>query len=217
MFKNYVSTTVYLGVVPKRIDHRAREREVAEAAWKVVARDGVGKLSVRNVAEEAGLATASLRRAFPTQDALRAYCLELVRERTQARIDAVDQSLPAAEFVEACLLQLLPLDDDRRLEMEVFIAIGVLALTDDVLRGPYDTVHDELALGCRSLLELIAQGAVAPDEIDIESKRVHALVDGLALHLVQQRRAEPTDWAIEVVSTHVQQLRDQWHGSSASS
>lgn len=212
---------MYIGVVPKRIDHRAREREVAEAAWKVVARDGVGKLSVRNVAEEAGLATASLRRAFPTQDALRAYCLELVRERTQARIDAVDQNLPTVDFVEACLLQLLPLDEDRRLEMEVFIAIGVLALTDDALRGPYDTVHDELALGCRSLLELIAQenprSAVAADEIDIESKRVHALVDGLALHLVQQRRAEPTDWAIEVVSTHVQQLRARWQRSSAQS
>lgn len=218
MFTKHVSTTVYIGAVPKRIDHRAREREVAEAAWKVVARDGVGQLSVRNVAEQAGLATASLRRAFPTQDALRAYCLELVRERTQARVDAVDQSLPVPEFVEACLLQLLPLDDDRRLEMEVFIAIGVLALTDSALRDPYGKVHDELALGCTSLLRMIAHdgphGDVSGGEIDIESKRLHALVDGLALHLVRQRRAEPTDWATDVLSKHLRQLRSRWQTSS---
>lgn len=207
---------MYIGVVPKRIDHRVREREVAEAAWKVVARDGIGRLSVRNVAEEAGLATASLRRAFPTQDALRAYCLELVRERVQARIDAVDQSIPVLEFVEACLLQLLPLDEERRLEMEVFIAIGILALTDDVLRGPYSTVHGELALGCRSLLTLIADDiphhGVTADEIDVEARRIHALIDGLALHLVQQRRGEPTDWAVDIVSRHVRQLRIRWQG-----
>ncbi|HET7740291.1 MAG TPA: TetR family transcriptional regulator C-terminal domain-containing protein [Mycobacterium sp.] len=164
------------------------------------------------------MATASLRRAFPTQDALRAYCLELVRERTRARINAVDQSLPAPEYVEACLLQLLPLDGDRRLEMEVFIAIGVLALTDDGLRGPYSEVHDELALWCKSLLALIANdrphGAAVGDEIDIESKRLHALVDGLALHLVQQRRDEPTEWAVAVVSTHLRQLRVRWDGKS---
>lgn len=169
---------------------------------------------MRNVAEEAGLATASLRRAFPTQDALRAYCLELVRERTQARINAVDQNLPVPDFVEACLLQLLPLDDDRRLEMEVFIAIGVLALTDSALRGPYGKVHDELALGCTSLLGMLAHdgphGDVSDADIDIESKHLHALVDGLALHLVRQRRTEPTDWATEILSTHLGQLRDRW-------
>ena len=73
------------------------------------------------------------------------------------------------------------LTNDRRLEMEVFIAIGVLARTDDSLRGSYGRAHDELALGCRSLLELIAQeyprSAVAADKIDIESKRVHALIE----------------------------------------
>lgn len=214
VFATHVSTTVYIRVVPKRIDHRAREREVAEAAWKVLARKGVGKLSVRNVAEEAGLATASLRRAFPTQDTLRAYCLELVRERTRARIDAVDQSLPIAEYVETCLLQLLPLDADRRLEMEVFIAIGVLALTDDVLRGPYGDVHDEIALGCRSLLTLIAgdhpHHAVPGGDIDIECKRLHALVDGLALHLIQQRHGEPTGWAVDIVSTHIRNFELAW-------
>ncbi|WP_163747330.1 TetR/AcrR family transcriptional regulator [Mycolicibacterium helvum] len=204
--------------MPKRIDHRARERDVAEAAWKVVARDGVGQLSVRKVAEEAKLATGSLRRAFPTQDALRAYCLELVRERAQARVDTVDQSLPVSEFVEECLQQLLPLDDDRRLEMEVFIAIGVLALTDNALRGPYGKVHDMLAVGCSSLLRMVAHdsapGDICDDEINTESKRLHALVDGLALHLVRQQRTEPTSWATDVLSTHLRQVRSRWQASS---
>lgn len=57
--------------MPRRIDTEARTAQIAAAALRVLARDGLGGLSVRGVAAEAGIAAASLRRAFPTQHALR--------------------------------------------------------------------------------------------------------------------------------------------------
>ncbi|GAA1487885.1 TetR family transcriptional regulator [Brachybacterium sacelli] len=56
--------------MPKLIDHARRREELAEAAWRVLLREGVGRASVRNVAAEAGLTVNSLRHVFSTQDEL---------------------------------------------------------------------------------------------------------------------------------------------------
>jgi AcrR family transcriptional regulator len=53
--------------MPKLIDHEVRRLELVEAAWRVILRDGAGRVSVRAVAAEAGVSAGSLRHLFPTQ------------------------------------------------------------------------------------------------------------------------------------------------------
>ncbi|WP_432503139.1 TetR/AcrR family transcriptional regulator [Kineococcus arenarius] len=195
--------------MPKLIDHAAREVQIAEAAWRVAVRDGVRAVSVRSVATEAGLATASLRRAFPTQNALLAYCLELAGRRVRERTAAAAAGLAPREAARAVLRQLLPLDAERRLEMEVFLLIGALALTDADLRPGYDAAHAELAVGCRGIvlaLEQVGQARAGLDP-DMEAARLHALVDGLALHLLRLPEGEDTAWAEAVLDAHLDSLR----------
>ncbi|MEP7762344.1 TetR family transcriptional regulator C-terminal domain-containing protein [Sanguibacter sp. 25GB23B1] len=195
--------------MPKLIDHSAREVEVAEAAWRVLVRDGPTRLSVRNVAAEAGLATGSLRRSFPTQDALRVFALELVSRRVRRRLEALTEQDTVRATVRTYLEQILPLDDDRRVEMEVFLAIGTLALTDPGLRPAYDDAHAGLAHLCESTLRALVgsgEGYAAPD-LAMEARRTHALVDGLALHLVRQPPGGSTSWARDVLDAHLDSLR----------
>lgn len=195
--------------MPRLIDHSAREVEVAEAAWRVLVRDGPTRLSVRNVAAEAGLATGSLRRAFPTQDALRIFALDLVRRRATERMQAVAQRSTVRETVREYLLHLVPLDEDRRVEMEVYLAIGTLALTDAALRPAYDAVHGELAQACELLLSRLVDSDEGYTVADLaaEARRTHALLDGLALHLVRQAPDAPTGWAVDVLDAHLDSLR----------
>ncbi|PYY35082.1 TetR family transcriptional regulator [Curtobacterium sp. MCJR17_055] len=190
--------------VPRLIDHDERDAVIAAAAWRVLARDGLPGFSVRRVAEEAGLATASLRRAFPTQVALRTYCLRLVGERVQARMDAVtvDPAVDPRAFVLACLAELLPLDADRRSETEVWLTLGSLALTDPDARAAHAETERALARACRSLLALLTPEA-DPDELDTAARRLHALVDGLALHLVHAPPTADTGWALETLESAV--------------
>ena len=200
---------MYIPGVPRLIDHAAREVEVAEAAWRVLSTRGVGALSVRTVAAEAGLATGSLRRAFPTQEALLVFSLELVARRVRERIGELDLAAPPPAPQTAVLRELLPLDDERRLEMEVFLHLGSLALGGGALREVYDTAHRELAEGTARLLRsLVEAGWARPDlDLPVESRRLHALVDGLALHLVRQDPAAPTGWATDVLAAHLHELR----------
>lgn len=190
--------------MPKIIDHEERAERIADAAMRVVGRDGIGSLSVRAVADEAGLAVASLRRAFPTQASLRVFCMELISSRAQERIDALDSRLTAFEFAIACLSELLPLDDERRMEMAAFLALGGLAAHDPLLRAEYDRVHALIAAACASVLagitgqyELESDGEPAP------ARELHALLDGLALHLLRQAPGLDTSWAVNLLADYL--------------
>jgi AcrR family transcriptional regulator len=190
--------------VPKLIDHTEREIEVAEAAWRVAARDGVRAVSVRNVAAEAGLATASLRRAFPTQASLLAFCLDLVRRRAAGRLAGLP---PVVDLDSAgvVLAELLPLDAERRLEAEVQFALGTAARTDPALRPAAEAAHEDVATACRHVVRALVPRGAPADELRATA-HLHALLDGLALHLVHRPPDAPTGWAVDVLRHHLATL-----------
>lgn len=194
--------------MPKLIDHAERERHLAEAAWRVAVRDGIRGLSVRNVAAEAGLATGSLRRSFPTQATLVAYCMELAARHVRDRMLAVPTQRCIRDSVELQLRQVLPIDQQRRTEMAVFLTIGVAALSDDELRPTYDRVNDELSQACRTFVQRLVDAGEVPDDIDVSgtAAHMHALVDGLALHLVREPSGADTSWAIRLLSDYLDTL-----------
>ena len=121
--------------MPRQLDTDARRRELGEAAWRVIRRDGLEHASVRNVAAEAGLSAGSLRHVFPSQSELLGFALELVGERVAARIAALDGSGEARAAVERVLAEIVPLDPDRRAEFEVWLAFVARARVDPALRA----------------------------------------------------------------------------------
>jgi AcrR family transcriptional regulator len=184
------------------LDKEERRRQVSEAAWRVLVRDGLAALSVRNVATEAGLPPSSLRYTFPTQASVREHAASLVVERLGQRVNEVNTTLP--DWPRAVLMELLPLDAERRMEIEVFLALGTAAMTDASLRRPHLAVHLAAREVCVRALCALRDGA---DISDIEVEGLHALVDGLALHIVRQEPNADTAWATQVLETHLVGMR----------
>ncbi|MGF0118579.1 TetR/AcrR family transcriptional regulator [Promicromonospora sp. Marseille-Q5078] len=183
--------------VPQRLDRDERQRQVSEAAWRVLVRDGLEALSVRNVAAEAGLPQSSLRYTFPTVASVRERAVALVVERLRERVDAVDVAGPGG--ARAVLAQLLPLDAERRTEMEVYLALGTAAMTDPGLREGHHAAQDAVRAVCaRALGALTGQ-----DPADVDVRELHALVDGLALHVVRQDPDADPGWALDVLDAHL--------------
>ncbi|MET8762334.1 TetR/AcrR family transcriptional regulator, partial [Lentzea sp. NPDC004782] len=87
--------------MPKVVDHEERRRELAEAVWRIVRRDGIDHASVRAVAAESGWSSGSLRRYFPTQDSLLGFAMELTYRRFIARLEKIDTSVGNRELVRA--------------------------------------------------------------------------------------------------------------------
>ena len=181
--------------MPKLVDHEARRVAIAEAVWRVIRRDGLARASVRGVARESGLSAGSLRHVFATQSELLAFSMRLVAERIEARVRALVPTGDVRGDAEAAIHELLPLDDDRRAEAEVWLAFAGQALVDDRLRALREEVDGLLHRFSAQLIDALADaGALAPGaDRSLEAERLGAVIDGLVVHaLMRPDRADPT-------------------------
>lgn len=192
--------------MPRRIDAEARTAEIAAAALRVLERDGLAGLSVRGVAAEAGIAAASLRRAFPTQHVLREYCLRLIEERVTARITSLD--LTGRALVDALLAQLLPLDDERRVELIAQVQLGVLSLTDNDLRPAAVRFSAAVSRACRTAIEILASAGQLDSgrDPDYETQRLRALLDGIAMQALWSGDPRGAGQMLSTLARHLDEL-----------
>lgn len=194
--------------MPKLIDHQQRREQIAEATWRVILRDGVAAASVRSVAAEAGVSMGSLRHVFASQSELLVFALQLVIDNVTARVAAMPPHSTTAATVEAVAAEFIPLDRGRRREMEVYLALFSAASTNAGLRDVRDAAHQALHEACRWMIDRLDNGAdLAPDaDRELETLRLHALIDGLAAHLVYERADADPEWARQVLVRHIRSL-----------
>ncbi|MFG2088069.1 MULTISPECIES: TetR/AcrR family transcriptional regulator [unclassified Spirillospora] len=189
--------------MPKVVDPARRRQDVVAAVWRVIRRDGLDRASVRNVAREAGLSAGSLRHYFATQPELLAFTLRTIIERIEERIAATG---PAdgdpRERAARVLDELLPMDAERAAENQVWLAFTARALVDPDLRALCEEAHDALRSGCRALVE-----SLAPDtDTELATDRLHALVDGLAVHAALHPRTTTPPRMRAALAAHLDEL-----------
>ena len=126
--------------MPKVVDHEERRAELAGAVWRLVMREGIDAASVRRVAAEAGWSAGSLRHYFETRSELLRFAMELVVQRVTERVQALGEDAEP----RALLHQVLPLDDEHRAEMQVWLAFTMQALVDPDLGELRDAAHSAL-------------------------------------------------------------------------
>jgi AcrR family transcriptional regulator len=194
--------------MPKVVDHEQRRRELADAVWRVIRREGIDRASVRTVAAEAGWSPGALRHYFATQSALLAFAMRLVVQRIEGRIAALDRAADARESVEQVLHELLPLDDERRAENEVWLAFTARALIDPELRAQHNEIHDALHQACAAALKSLAAAGRAQlgPHTALQVERLHALTDGLAVHTALRPDLMPPETIIAVLRLHLDAL-----------
>lgn len=197
----------YHDAVPRLIDQSARRAEIAEALWRIVLRDGASGISIREVAAEAGIATGSLRHVFATKEDLLDFSMRLVYERAAERIAAHAGIAEPMARAEAMLAEVIPLDDERRVEMHVNLALITESVAHPRLARAAAQAHDGLRALCRrTVLDLLGDGPrVAERDIDYEAVRLHALIDGLAMHLLLTATESPAA-VRRLVRTHLEGL-----------
>jgi AcrR family transcriptional regulator len=195
--------------MPRQVDPEQRRAELAEAVWTVIRRDGLQRASVRNVAREAGLSMGSLRHYFATQSELLCFAMQLVGDRARTRVRALQPAADPRATAERLLQELVPLDDERRAEAEVWLAFTGHALVDPGQRAIHQHIHDELNGACATALTLLADAGRTPADLDIplEVTRLHALLDGLAVHAVMRPEQVPPERIKAVIARHLDTLQ----------
>jgi DNA-binding transcriptional regulator YbjK len=170
-------------VVPKIVDHDERRRIIVEALWRVVARDGAHEVSVRHVAAEAGMPKSSIGHYVGTMPQLLGLAIDqLVQENTDYMLTLDLLSLDADKATEV-LYTLVPVSERRRRMSGVWLLLAAQAGADPEFAEVLHRLNASVAEGLGDLLRgLQQQGYMdAGRNIDIEVRRIQALIDGLAL------------------------------------
>jgi TetR/AcrR family transcriptional repressor of bet genes len=154
--------------VPRQVDHKARRDHIAEALLDIVAQRGLEAISLRTVAEQAGVSIGRIQHYFATKDDLLAYAIEYQDWLVQQRWN--QQSWPRGdptprEALRWLMLQMVPDSDQRRREWLVGVAYLIRMLENPNLRALY-------LEGMPRLLDLVT-GLIrtAQDTGDIEPRR----------------------------------------------
>ncbi|WP_019423426.1 TetR/AcrR family transcriptional regulator [Paenibacillus sp. OSY-SE] len=194
--------------MPKIVDHEERKEKLAEATWRVIRREGMERASVRTIAMEAGISAGSMRHYFSTQSELLAFSMKLVSDRVKARIRSSEFSGNPLEDIQRIIYEILPVDEERSAEMEVWLSFTAKALVDPALQSLSNEVYDELRATIAHCIDFLIDSGLARPELnrEIESERLYALVDGLAMHAVMQPGRATPDVLKSVVLHHLEAL-----------
>ena len=108
--------------MPRIVDHEARRTEIIEASWQVIAAEGLPGPSMRKIADAADCTTGRLTHYFENREEIVLAALRAVYDATALRLAKVRRPLPPRERLVAYLEETLPLDRERLLEWQVWIA-----------------------------------------------------------------------------------------------
>ncbi|MFG2227498.1 TetR/AcrR family transcriptional regulator [Streptomyces sp. NPDC048644] len=203
--------------MPKHVDREARRREVVDALFRIVVRDGLQRASLRAVADEAGLNIGSVRHYFASQQELMRFAMESMLERVSERLLRHVEEIgglaghPRPEqydLAAGLLAELLPLDDLRRAEVTVFLDFTAAARTDPA----FADLSRKAATGTRGLVRrvltrLADDGALGQGrDLPAETERLAALIDGLGLTAVLHPTVVTPQTCTEALRNHLSEL-----------
>jgi AcrR family transcriptional regulator len=196
--------------VPKQVNHEQRRSRLAEALWRIAARDGLEATTVRHVAAEAGVSVGMVQHYFSTKDEMLLFALQRIGDDLAARLAHTINSLPEPrdpyEVIYITLRERLPLDQRRRVQIQALVAwlgrsIAHPELTDymtDGTRQLRDHLSHQLRHGQHTgRLSSPIDPALATDAL-------LALTDGLASHLLQNLHTPES--ALAVLTDHLNHL-----------
>jgi AcrR family transcriptional regulator len=210
--------------MPKFVDAALRRQEVVEAVFRIIAADGLERVSLREVADEAELAVGSVRHYFASSEELLTHSFGVVVDRIVGRLRAADDRLGGllpgtAEHREAALTmlgELLPLDEERAVDACVWMAFKNAARTRPFLAAEADRSHRAVAAIMGGLvLELSAgpdgssdqPGRPDPDpdqqRLVTEAERLLATLDGLTMHVLLQPEWMTAQMCRDVLEAHL--------------
>lgn len=168
--------------------HDERRERILSAAAAVLAEGGVERLSVRAVADAAGIGMGTLRHYFPSQKSLHQALISSLVDSEIEDFDIRDRHRSAADRLERCVMQFVPTSEESAHLLDVWFGMYRVGL--DPAGAPFAREFLEMSTA-RSrehirewLGVLAAEGHLDPSEIRMRALELSALIAGVCLELV---------------------------------
>ncbi|NUS35973.1 MAG: TetR family transcriptional regulator [Pseudarthrobacter sp.] len=200
--------------MPKIVDADVRRQDVVDAVLRIIAVDGLERASLREVADEAGLAVGSVRHYFAGSDELLAFSFSTVVDRVLRRLapllPAVHAAAPGSgeqrEAVLTLLGGMLPLDGESAVEVCAWLAFKNAARIKAFLYVEADRSHREVAAIVGGVVAALLPEDEPQESLVLEAERLLATLDGLCLHALLQPGWMTAQMCRDVLDRHLDGL-----------
>lgn len=162
--------------MPKVVDRTERLDAIAAAVRRVLERDGVEQVTMRNVATELRSTTGLLTHWVPDRAGLLHLALTATANEQAARADAALARRP--HDLAGALEEFLPIDGARRAEMKVWVGFWALALSDEVLQAEH---RDRYRAYRSTFTTHLGKLGIGIDDARRATDHLMTAVDGIAL------------------------------------
>ena len=167
--------------MPKIINHEKKKEQIIQYAFDSIVENGVKGSTVRQIAKLAEMTPGQIRYYFPNHSELLNAVMSTVELKVRRRIEVIftSENFNTIDKAKASLLSVLPLDQERLADMEVWMAFRY-----DIHEYGQSTLDDGIDQLCNSVLTLLRNEHLLKDNLNmhLNSMKLHALIDGLALH-----------------------------------
>jgi len=158
----------------------------------------------------------SVRYFFSTQDELLQFAMRAIISRAAARIqsgaadrDALVSKGDAGEAAAQVLEQVLPLDEERIAEAQVWLAFTAQGVVDEAMARIRQEADEGVRDLCRTCLtDLSRLGRIEEDrDLDLEIERLWSLLDGLTLHILLKMAPMSAARVAKILRIHLRDLQ----------
>lgn len=170
----------------KKVDHDSRRLEVAIAAAKLIASDGLAGLTTRALAARMGCSIGVLSHYFSSKSSIVQAAFDWADSRIDARMEEAFKQNPSIDSLIPVILAGLPLDESRDIEWRVRFNLQAYTLSNsDDIAGQQTKIQRLRVLFYERLNELQANGNIRQDiDLSVVTSAAFDLVIGTAHNLL---------------------------------
>ncbi|NJN73808.1 MAG: TetR family transcriptional regulator [Limnothrix sp. RL_2_0] len=194
-----------LSVEEKQSDRRS---QVALAAMKLIAEQGLQKTSLRAIAHELGCTTGVLTHYFRNKDELLLFLLEVVMERLAEKMAITVQDVEGIDRLTVMMLAVFPTTDELKQIWRVWLAFVGYMPGHVGLMEEHKTLYQEFKTSLKNeLTALVETGAIATDlDLDFEAAAWIALMDGIGVNMLAAPQTYSDKQLKMMINRHVRSL-----------
>jgi AcrR family transcriptional regulator len=193
----------------RRTDHAERREEFAAAALRVIMRAGVGGLTVREVAKEAGFTTGALTHYFHSKDQVLIEASEYSAKLVRPRMERKGREPDALGALRGVVELALPITPTVRGYWRIWFGFWERAAYNPavarVMRARYDEWRGRLAV----LIRRAQDEGAAPAGFDanLAAQELVALVDGISIQVLLGTGRIPAARQREIIENWIGLMR----------
>lgn len=190
--------------MPKKVDHDERRRELVQASWDVLCKEGLEGVSLRRVADAAQCTTGRIAHYFEGRDELLVASLRLAHSQAAERMQTIaNRETDPLKRLRAILLESLPLDTRRLKEWQVWLSFWAAAIGHKELAAENRRRYQEWRVALASALQPLTSNSDVP----IIADRLVTLIDGLGIGATLEPTKEKRLRAEAEIDTFLTTLR----------